>query len=180
MRIYTRTGDAGDTGLRGGARVAKNSLRIEAIGDVDELNATLGLALAQRSDAELHRLQCWLFDLGAELASPPGGKFDDAAIGPAHVAWLEEAIDRQMDALPALRAFVLPGGSPSAAALHLARTVCRRAERAVLALHAEEPVRENARVFVNRLSDYLFAAARRANAEAGVPDVEWRHQEEPC
>ncbi len=180
MKIYTRTGDAGETGLLGGDRIAKNSLRIQAIGDVDELNAALGLALAQSANSELHRLQCWLFDLGAELASPPGGKFDAASIGPAHVAWLEEAIDRQMSALPPLRAFVLPGGSPAAAALHLARVVCRRTERSVLSLHEIEPVREPARVFVNRLSDYLFAAARQANADAGVADVEWHRQEEPC
>ena len=180
MKIYTRTGDDGDTGLLGGDRVAKTSLRIVAIGDVDELNATLGLALAQGAPSELHRLQCWLFDLGAELASPPGGKFDAASIGPAHVAWLEGEIDRLMDALPPLKAFILLGGSPAAAALHLARVVCRRAERAVLDLHAAETVREEARTFVNRLSDYLFAAARAANAAAGVPDVEWHRQEEPC
>ena len=180
MKIYTRTGDDGETGLLGGSRVAKDSLRIEAIGDVDELNATLGMALVHGPNAELHRLQCWLFDLGAELASPPGGKFDAASIGPAHVGWLEEAIDRHMAALPPLKAFVLPGGSPAAAALHLARVVCRRAERAILALDREEPVRESARIFINRLSDYLFAAARRANAEAGITDVEWHRQEEPC
>ena len=114
------------------------------------------------------------------MAAPPGGKFDTESVGTGHVEWLEGAIDRQMGALPPLRAFVLPGGSPAAAALHLARVVCRRAERAILALHAEEPVRENARVFVNRLSDYLFAAARSANAAAGVPDVEWHRQEAPC
>lgn len=180
MRIYTRTGDAGQTGLLGGDRISKNSLRIEAIGDVDELNAALGLALVHGDDPDLTRLQCWLFDLGAELAAPPEGKFATAAIEPAHVAWLEAAIDRHMGALPPLRAFVLPGGSPRAAALHWARVVCRRAERAILALHDVEPVREPARAFVNRLSDYLFAAARAANAQAGVTDVEWHRQEEPC
>lgn len=177
MKIYTKAGDAGETGLLGGDRVAKNSLRITAIGEVDELNAALGLA---GGGDDFVRLQCWLFDLGAELAAPPGSKFDTPSLGPAHVSWLEAAIDRHMAALPPLKAFVLPGGSPAAAALHLARTVCRRAERAILTLHEVEPVRENARVFVNRLSDYLFAAARTANAAAGIPDVEWRHQEEPC
>ena len=177
MNIYTGTGDAGETGLLGGDRVSKGSLRIAAIGDVDELNAAIGLV---GGGPELDRLQCWLFDLGAELAAPPGGKFDKASVGAAHVAWLETAIDRHMAALPPLRAFVLPGGCAAAAALHFARVVCRRAERAILALHEVEPVRENARVFVNRLSDYLFAAARSANAAAGVADVEWRHQEEPC
>ena len=180
MKIYTRTGDDGDTGLLGGDRITKTSRRIAAIGDVDELNATLGMALAHGAPEELHRLQCWLFDLGAELASPPGGKFDVANIGSAHVAWLEREIDRHMDALPPLKAFVLPGGSPAAASLHLARVVCRRAERSLLDLHAVEPIRENARTFVNRLSDYLFALARAANASAGVADVEWHRQEEPC
>lgn len=180
MKIYTKTGDGGSTGLLGGDRIAKNSLRIAAIGDVDELNATLGLALSQGAVPDLHRLQCWLFDLGAELAAPPGGKFDAASIGPAHVVWLEGEIDRLMESLPPLKAFVLPGGKPAAAALHLARVVCRRAERSLLDLHAAEPVRENARTFVNRLSDYLFAAARAANATEGVSDVEWHHQEEPC
>ena len=176
MRIYTRTGDRGETGLIGGSRVAKNSLRIAAIGDVDELNAALGTALAHDAPAELHRVQCWLFDLGAELASP---KEAEAAVGERHVAWLEGEIDRHMGALPPLRAFILPGGSPASAALHAARAVCRRAERSILALHEAEAVAENARAFVNRLSDYLFAAARAANAAAGVTDVEWHHQEEP-
>lgn len=180
MKIYTRTGDSGTTGLLGGGRIEKNSLRIAAIGEVDELNALLGLAAAQGGGAELHRLQCWLFDLGAELAAPPGGKFDAASIDGAHVAWLETAIDRHMEALPPLRAFVLPGGTAAAATLHVARAVCRRVERSLLALHEVEPVREAARVFVNRLSDYLFAAARSANADTGVADVEWHRQEEPC
>ncbi len=175
MKIYTKTGDDGETGLLGGGRIAKNSLRIAAIGDIDELNASLGLArsLGANSDGELHRLQCWLFDLGSELAAPPGSKFDVAAIGPEAVAWLEEQIDREMGSLPPLKAFILPGGTPAAAALHVARAVCRRAERALLDLHEVEPLRENLRVFVNRLSDYLFAIARSANAASNVSDVEW-------
>ena len=179
MRIYTKTGDSGATGLLGGSRVPKSGLRIAAIGDVDELNATLGVAASLGASEELSRLQCWLFDLGAELAAPAGSAFDRETIVVSHVGWLESAIDRHMAALPPLRAFVLPGGSPVAAALHLARTVCRRAERTTLALHEAEPVRENARVFLNRLSDYLFAAARIANAAEGVADVEWHRQEEP-
>ena len=182
MRIYTKTGDDGRTGLLGGDRIAKNSLRIAAIGDFDELNAHLGLARAAGPDvdleAELHRLQAWLFDLGAELAAPPGGKFDAASIDEGHIAWLERAIDAHMGALPPLTAFILPGGSPAAAALHVARAVCRRAERALLDLAQTEPVRESARTFVNRLSDYLFAAARKANADARVPDVEWHRHED--
>lgn len=173
MRIYTKTGDAGETGLLGGSRIAKSSLRITAIGEIDELNAALGLAQAQGA-GDLHRLQCWLFDLGSELAAPPGSKFDAPAIGPEPVAWLEAEIDRHMESLPPLKAFILPGGTSAAAALHLARGICRRAERAILALHVEEPVRENLRVFINRLSDYLFAFARSINAASKVADVEWR------
>lgn len=175
MRIYTKTGDAGETGLLGGDRISKNSLRITAIGEIDELNAVLGLARAQGAtpDAELDRLQCFLFDFGAELAALPGSKFDSASVGSEEIRWLEEAIDRSMESLPPLKAFILPGGSPGGATLHLARTVCRRAERAILALHDREPVRAEARTFLNRLSDYLFAAARAANALDKVPDVEW-------
>jgi len=174
VKIYTKTGDEGQTGLLGGNRIAKNSLRIAAIGEIDELNAALGLAraLSVTKDA-YHRLQCWLFDLGSELAAPPGSKFDAAAIGPEAIAWLEEEIDRAMGELPPLKAFILPGGTPEAGALHVARAVCRRAERAILDLHEVEPVRENLRVFANRLSDYLFAIARSANAASSVPDVEW-------
>jgi cob(I)alamin adenosyltransferase len=178
VRIYTKGGDAGETGLLGGGRIAKNSLRIRAIGEVDELNAAIGVARGHgaQPDDEFHRIQCWLFDLGGELAAPPESKFDAAAIGPEATAWLEASIDRHMETLPPLRAFILPGGSPAAAALHLARTVCRRAERSVLDLHEVEPVRENVRAFLNRLSDYLFAAARSANAASDVRDVEWhRH-----
>jgi cob(I)alamin adenosyltransferase len=174
VKIYTKTGDEGQTGLLGGDRIAKNSLRIAAIGEIDELNAALGLARALSvTNGTYHRLQCWLFDLGSELAAPPGSKFDAAAIGPEAIAWLEEEIDRAMGELPPLKAFILPGGIPEAASLHVARAVCRRAERAILDLHGVEPVRENLRVFVNRLSDYLFAIARSANAVSNVPDVEW-------
>ena len=181
MKIYTKTGDGGETGLLGGARIAKNSLRIAAIGEIDELNASLGLAqsLGAPRNAELHRLQCWLFDLGSELAAPQGSKFDNAAIGAEAVAWLEGEIDRAMGELPPLKAFILPGGTPAAAALHVARAVCRRAERAILDLHEVEPLRENLRVFVNRLSDYLFAVARSANAVSNVSDVEWHRYNSP-
>lgn len=182
MKIYTKTGDDGSTGLLGGDRIAKNSARIAAIGDVDELNALLGVVRAAQLDegldAELHRLQAWLFDLGAELAAPPGGKFDVGSIDGNHVEWIEAAIDRHMKALPPLKAFILPGGAPTAAALHVARAACRRAERAILDLASVEPVREPVRTFVNRLSDYLFAAARAANVAAGVSDTEWHRHEE--
>ena len=180
MKIYTKTGDAGQTGLLGGGRIAKNSRRITAIGEVDELNAAIGLVrvAGKTMDGDLHRIQCWLFDLGAELAAPNGSKFDADSIGAKPIEWLEQAIDRLMGDLPPLRAFILPGGASEGAALHFARVVCRRAERSILELHEIEPVRENARMFLNRLSDYLFAAARFANHAAGAPDIEWHRHED--
>ncbi len=182
MKIYTRTGDAGTTGLLGGDRIRKDSPRIAAIGDVDELNAALGVA-RQHSGSEfegdLARIQHWLFDLGSELACPEGGKFNLETIQPGHVAYLERSIDAQTEALPPLKAFILPGGSPLAAHLHLARCVCRRAERSLLELAEIEPVREPTRQFLNRLSDWLFVAARTANASSGVSDIEWQKSEAP-
>jgi cob(I)alamin adenosyltransferase len=183
MRIYTRTGDEGTTGLLGGDRIAKGSPRIAAIGDVDELNAALGLARVYAAgsdlDAELTRLQNWLFDFGSELACPPGGKFAIAAIHEAHVAHLEASMDAMTAGLPPLKEFILPGGSPLAAHLHLARCVARRAERTVLDLHRAEPIRDVALQFLNRLSDWLFVAARTANASANVPDIKWQKSEVP-
>jgi cob(I)alamin adenosyltransferase len=180
MKIYTRAGDDGSTGLLGGERTAKDSPRIAAIGDVDEVNAALGLATlyAPRDLAgELRRIQHWLFELGSELACPPGGKFAISTLSEAHVAWLERSIDRQTEALPELKAFILPGGGAVAAHLHLARAVCRRAERTLCALGDHEPVRDVALQFLNRLSDWLFVASRTANAAKGVPDEEWSKAE---
>ena len=173
-RLYTRTGDRGTTGLWGGERRPKHDLRIEAIGAVDEANAAIGLArVATAGDAVLDpilaRVQNELFDLGAELAATQG---QAVGIGPAQVDRLEREIDRLEDDLPPLKAFILPGGTSAAAALHLARTVLRRAERRLTALAAAEPVGEAARHYLNRLSDLLFAAARHANRAVG--DVEWR------
>ena len=178
MKIYTRTGDDGTTGLFGGARVPKASARVEAFGTVDELNAALGVARACRLDAEtdavLARVQVDLFTLGAELACVPGKeqKLSMTLLGADDAMRLELAIDAAEEVLPALTSFVLPGGSPQAAALHLARTVCRRAERALLALE-DAPARREVVVYMNRLSDLLFVLARRANAQAGVADVPW-------
>jgi cob(I)alamin adenosyltransferase len=174
MRIYTRTGDQGFTGLSGGARARKSDPRIEALGAVDETNAALGLARAHtREDAVLdpilEGLQHRLFDLGADLASPGA----QGRITPAQIEGLEEAIDRLEADLEPLRAFILPGGGPAAAALHLARTVARRAERALVAMEgAGEAFDPNALAMLNRLSDLLFVAARHANRAAG--DVLWR------
>jgi cob(I)alamin adenosyltransferase len=170
MKIYTKTGDAGETSLFGGARVAKNDARIEAYGTVDELNSFIGVARAawpsSPIDAELNRIQADLFDVGAHLASPGSDRFSGA--DPARVEALERAIDAMTNELPALTTFILPGGSPAGAQLHVARTVCRRAERLIVALKDETTVR-----YLNRLSDYLFTAARFTNLRLSTPDVPW-------
>jgi len=173
VKIYTRTGDAGETSLFGGARVAKNDPRIDAYGTVDELNAFIGLARASWPDApfdaQLASVQSDLFDIGAQLASPGNAKFAGAT--PLRVTQLEVAIDEMEVELPPLKSFILPGGTAAAAHLHAARTVCRRAERLVVALDDRES--KNSLVYLNRLSDYLFVAARFANHVNGVPDVVW-------
>jgi cob(I)alamin adenosyltransferase len=181
-RIYTRTGDAGTTRLATGQSVSKADLRVEAYGAVDETNACLGLARAHTRDAGefdaiLARVQNELFDLGADLAAP--AKADEAAgaklrILDSQVARLEGEIDTLNAELPPLASFVLPGGTPAAAALHLARTVCRRAEReAVRLAEAGEPVSAPAMRYLNRLSDLLFVAARYAN-DKGAAEVFWQ------
>ncbi len=176
-RIYTRTGDAGETGLIGGRRVPKDHPRVEAYGAVDELNAHLGAARALARGGQvatlLGEVQHRLFDLGAELATPPA-RSAPAGVRAEDVAALERAIDRYQQRLPPLRAFVLPGGTPLAASLHVARTVCRRAERRVVALSRAEPVRAEVLAYLNRLSDLLFVLARAANRAAGRPDVVWQ------
>ena len=178
VKIYTKTGDDGTTGLFGGGRVKKASTRVEAYGTVDELNATLGLARATRldpfADAVLAQSQVDLFTLGAELACVPGKeeKLSMSLVDDADAARLERAIDDAEKELPPLKTFVLPGGSPQASALHLARTVCRRAERAVLSID-DTPARNEIVIYLNRLSDLLFTLARHANLKAGVEDVPW-------
>ena len=186
MKIYTKTGDDGTTGLFGGGRVKKASSRVDAYGTVDELNATLGLARAAKLEADtetvLAQVQVDLFTLGAELACVPGkeSKLNMKLLDESDSARLEHAIDHAEAHCTPLKYFVLPGGSPQAAALHLARTVCRRAERAVLAL--EDTPGESARgelvIYLNRLSDLLFVLARRANVATNVPDVPWIPQHE--
>ncbi len=169
MKIYTRTGDSGETGLLGGTRVPKDHLRVAAYGEVDETNACLGLALASSDGARLNTLlrqvQADLFALGAELADVRRDPKRDAksAVSEELVARLETEIDVREAKLPPLRAFVLPGGTPTAAHLHHARTVCRRAERAVVALAREAQVDPLAIVYLNRLSDLLFVLARYDN-----------------
>lgn len=180
MKIYTKTGDQGETGLLGGTRVAKDDLRIEAYGAVDELNAVLGVARAAQIPAAidplLARMQNELFELGAELARPAIPPDDQIRIRDDEIAALETDIDRFESTLPPLRQFILPGGTAAAAGLHLARTVCRRAERRLvtLARSAEDTVRPETIVYLNRLSDLLFVLARAANAAANVADVPWQ------
>ncbi len=181
-RIYTRGGDKGRTSLGDGTRVAKQSLRVEAYGTVDEANAALGLArlhTAGDEDAMLARIQNDLFDLGADLCTPEGGRRGGAnsrgalRIVAAQVKRLETEIDAMNAALAPLTSFVLPGGSPAASHLHLARTVTRRAERLACALAAAEPVNPEAIKYLNRLSDHLFVLGRRLNGN-GAQDVLWR------
>lgn len=176
-RIYTRTGDAGETGLGDGSRVAKSSRRIEAIGDVDEANAVIGLArlsAAPEMDGQLAAIQNDLFDLGADLCMPQaaGETTPPLRILPVQVARLETQIDAMNAELEPLTSFILPGGSEVAARLHFARTVVRRAERHLTALAAESSVNPAAAQYLNRLSDYLFVAARFANNK-GAADVLW-------
>jgi cob(I)alamin adenosyltransferase len=177
-RIYTRGGDAGQTSLGDGSRVPKQSLRVEAYGTVDEANAAIGLArlqVAGDEDSMLARIQNDLFDLGADLCTPEDGRRAAGAlrIVAAQVERLEAEIDRINARLRPLDSFILPGGTPTAAFLHQARTVARRAERLVCALAAEEPVNPEAIKYLNRLSDHLFVLGRRVN-DNGAQDVLWQ------
>ncbi len=185
MKIYTRKGDGGETGFFGGGRVPKAHVRVEAYGDVDELNAALGMALSavadQESQGRLFRIQNDLFALGASLATPEA---EDGSARPAtpplpvtRIREMETWIDVASQETPPLRNFILPGGTKGAVALHLARTVCRRAERAVVRLMLQEAVEPAVLQYLNRLSDLLFALARLENHRAGVPDTLWEKEE---
>ena len=182
MKIYTKTGDEGETGLFGGARVSKASLRVEAYGEVDELNSAVGWARVSASDPDLdallNQIQNDLFEVGAELGSTEDRKQKSAMplITESQVEGLERAIDKYEEGPPALTSFVLPGGSESASRFHLARCVCRRAERSLVALGAHETVRGEVLRYINRLSDLLFVLARYANHIAGVEDIPWKGQ----
>ncbi len=181
MKIYTKTGDQGETGLFGGGRVSKDDPRVEAYGDVDELNAVLGLARAvemmPRIDEVLVPVQRDLFSIGALLSTPDLEKMHDhlakAQVDDSRIAELEHAIDTCEKELEPLRAFIVPGGTPKAAALHVARTVCRRAERRVIHLQHEVEIPQIVVVYLNRLSDLLFTLARVANTRAGAGEVTW-------
>ena len=179
MKIYTKTGDAGETGLWGGLRVAKDTARVQAYGTVDECNAAIGVARASGVeaglDAILAHIQNQLFVVGADLATP-GAAATIPRIGAAEIAFLEESIDALEEQLEPLKQFILPGGTPAAAHLHLARTICRRAERWVVGLaRQEQALNAQVGIYLNRLSDCLFVLARAANARAGVADVPWKN-----
>jgi cob(I)alamin adenosyltransferase len=180
MKIYTKTGDSGDTGLFGGPRASKDSPRIEAYGTVDELNSVLGIVRAQGLDAPIDALvsqiQNDLFALGAQLATPDPAAHGTAMITAAQIAALEAAIDCHEAGLPPLKEFILPGGTQAAAYLHFARTVCRRAERRLVTLvrGASEGVSGDLVIYLNRLGDLLFVLARAVNQASGVSDVPWR------
>ncbi|MBN8550776.1 MAG: cob(I)yrinic acid a,c-diamide adenosyltransferase [Deltaproteobacteria bacterium] len=180
-KIYTRQGDDGTTGLVGGARVTKDSMRVESYGEVDELNSVLGWArtLSERDKAQtlveqLTSIQNDLFDIGSELATAPGSEWPGMiTIGDRHTAQLEKWIDSLMEGIPELRSFVLPGGTELNAALHVCRTVCRRAERCVLRLSRTEQVSPHVIIYLNRLSDLLFAMARYESHRTGKPEYLW-------
>ena len=182
MKIYTKTGDAGETGLFGGTRVSKASLRVASYGEVDELNSTVGWARVAVSDGTLddllNQIQNDLFEVGAELGSTAERKQKSAMpmVEEAQVEALERAIDKYEEGPPPLTSFVLPGGSESASRFHIARCVCRRAERSLVELGAQEEVRGELFRYVNRLSDLLFVLARYANHAAGVEDIPWKGQ----
>jgi len=174
-KIATRTGDKGETGLGDGSRVAKDSARIQALGDIDELNSCIGVLLAERIPASLRKallqIQHDLFDLGGETCIP-----GHSMISETQVLYLDGLLAAQNGKLPALKEFILPGGTRPAALAHLARTVCRRAERSLVALGRGEPVGERAREYLNRLSDLLFVLGRRLNRAGRGGDVLWNHE----
>lgn len=178
MKIYTKKGDEGDTSLFGGDRVSKSSARIEAYGSVDELNSLIGLvlshSLSERVASNLAKVQEHLLILGADLATPSSSETRIDRIGEKEVRFLESAIDEMEEELTPLKNFILPGGAPPGATLHVARTVCRRAERATVRCRLQEDVSKITIRYLNRLSDFLFVAARYENKHAGISEATWR------
>ncbi len=180
MKIYTKTGDAGETALIGGGRVSKDNIRVAAYGDIDELNAALGTVHALIHSwhdlrEEIEMIQRMLFGIGAEMATPVDRLKDHSkgSLEESDVLALETSIDKKEETLPALKTFILPGGGHAGAALHMARTVCRRAERSAISVHAEEPVRSEILLYLNRLSDWLFVVARYVNHRERHSEVPW-------
>ena len=178
MKVYTKTGDSGETGLCGGKRVSKDAVRIDAYGTVDELNSSLGVVRSQEvapeCDEMLESIQNELFALGAELATPDSQMIESMLLELGHIERLEREIDRLEEGLEPLREFILPAGHPAAATLHVARGICRRAERRVVTLAAAESLRTEVVQYLNRLGDLLFVMARAANQHAGCDDVPWK------
>lgn len=179
MKIYTKTGDDGTTGLFNGQRVDKFALRVESYGTIDELNSIIGLAYSSCEHPDLANslkiISNTLFNVGSDLATPlnPPPKFEVIRLKDENITFLEKLIDDHTEQLPPLRNFILPGGTMCAAFLHQARTVCRRAERLIVRLSREDIIGSNIIVYINRLSDYLFTAARYANHRSSVSDIEW-------
>lgn len=185
MKIYTKSGDLGETSLWGGSRVKKSHPRVNAYGTLDEANSMLGLALSHLPAAvapesalahvreRLTRVQSELFQVGTELATHVGTKNPTQKVGEGHIAGLENEIDGMEQTLEPLKNFILPGGSPSGSALHLARTIVRRAERECVDLAQNEPIRPEVVQYLNRLSDYLFVTARYVNHEQQLPETKW-------
>ncbi len=177
MKIYTKTGDQGETGLLGGDRTPKDSLRIHVIGEIDELNAYVAVCLTviecQEDCEKLIRIQNQLFDVGSELACPPGGKFELTSVTPQDIEILEQELDGMESELPSLQHFILPGGSVAAVHLHYLRAICRRAERSLLALHRINPLRSELIMYVNRLSDWIFCFSRLLNHRKGIEEQKW-------
>jgi len=178
MKIYTKTGDKGSTGLFGGMRLSKNHIRLEAYGTVDELNSSIGVIIDSLEDInlkeDLTQIQNWLFAYGAFLATQPGKNPGIELPDQATAIWMEQKIDQMELSLPPLKNFVLPNGHLSASFSHVARCVCRRAERRIVALHEVEPLQEEILVFFNRLSDYLFTLARYILHIHNIPDQPWK------
>ncbi|MCA9213821.1 MAG: cob(I)yrinic acid a,c-diamide adenosyltransferase [Planctomycetales bacterium] len=178
MKIYTKTGDSGETGLFAGPRVRKDDPRVEAYGTVDELSSAIGVAESHMLDGDSKQLLCSiqsdLFSIGSELATPTRDKLSMAPISVDRVVALEVAIDKMEESLPPLKTFILPGGSSAAAHVHLARAVCRRAERLIVGLARDAQISDQILPYFNRLSDCLFVMARFQNQLAGTADVEWR------
>ena len=172
-RIYTRTGDKGTTGLSDGNRIDKDSIRIAAIGDIDELNSVIGVVVAHEADNEIRamltQIQHHLFNAGGELSLPGYNLIENQ-----HVTWLENMLDQLNDSLEPLKDFILPGGTVAAAQCFLARAICRRAERSLVSLNKTEPVSSQLLQYINRLSDFLFVVARYINKQDGKPDILWQ------
>ncbi|MGQ9819419.1 MAG: cob(I)yrinic acid a,c-diamide adenosyltransferase [Candidatus Kapaibacteriales bacterium] len=180
-RIYTKTGDSGETSLFNGQRVLKNDVRVEAYGSIDELNAHIGflstLNLPNELTDDLYNINFWLFEVGTDLATPINSnkKIKIKRLNNDSIEYLERKIDYLTEKLPELRNFILPGGTFEASQFHIARTVCRRAERRCVELSQQDVINSNILVFLNRLSDYLFVASRYINFSKGVPDVIWKN-----